>query len=122
VVQTVPVALFLWLAHPGDLRAGVETAVRLGGDTDTVAAIVGALSGATVGAAGVPADWLEGIWEWPRTIAWMTALAERLANRHASAPAPGPGPAPLFWPGLIPRNALFAAVVLAHGFRRLLPP
>jgi hypothetical protein len=25
-------------------------------------------------------------------------------------------------PGLVPRNALFLAAVLAHGFRRLLPP
>ena len=28
----------------------------------------------------------------------------------------------LFWPGLIPRNLFFLSVVLAHGFRRLLPP
>jgi hypothetical protein len=28
----------------------------------------------------------------------------------------------LFWPGLLPRNLLFLAAVLAHGFRRLLPP
>jgi hypothetical protein len=33
-----------------------------------------------------------------------------------------PGPIPLFWPGLVPRNLLFLAAVLVHGFRRLLPP
>jgi hypothetical protein len=33
-----------------------------------------------------------------------------------------PGPLPLFWPGILPRNALFTAVVLLHGLRRLLPP
>jgi len=29
---------------------------------------------------------------------------------------------PLFVPGLLARNLLFVAVVLLHGFRRLLPP
>jgi ADP-ribosylglycohydrolase len=122
IVHTVPVALYLWLAHGGEVRGAVSEAVRLGGDTDTVAALAGALCGATHGAEGVPADWLAGLWEWPRTPAWMCEVASRLSRQfHAASPA-SPGPAPLFWPGLLPRNALFAAVVLAHGFRRLLPP
>ncbi len=31
-------------------------------------------------------------------------------------------PIRLFWPGIIPRNVLFLAVVLMHGFRRMFPP
>jgi ADP-ribosyl-[dinitrogen reductase] hydrolase len=31
-------------------------------------------------------------------------------------------PLPVFVPALIPRNLLFLAVVLFHGFRRLFPP
>lgn len=31
-------------------------------------------------------------------------------------------PVPLFWPGLLLRNLIFLVIVLAHGFRRLLPP
>jgi ADP-ribosylglycohydrolase len=53
VVHTVPVAVALWLAHD-DLSATVDAAVRLGGDTDTVAAIAGALCGATSGARAIP--------------------------------------------------------------------
>ena len=50
-------------------------------------------------------------------------LAERLARQFPVAgEAVRQGPVPLFWPGLIPRNLLFLAVVLGHGFRRLLPP
>ena len=33
-----------------------------------------------------------------------------------------PRPLPLFWPAFVPRNLLFLAVILFHGFRRLLPP
>ena len=114
VNRTVPVALSAWLRHPGDLRAAVQSVVRLGGDTDTTGAIVGALVGATGGAAAVPADWLAGIVEWPRSVAWVRRLAGRLAV--------GGRPLPLFWPGLILRNAVFAAVVIGHALRRLLPP
>lgn len=122
VVHTVPVALYLWLAHEGNLREAVSEAVRLGGDTDTVAALVGALCGATHGEPAIPADWLAGLWEWPCTPNWMLELADRLSRQFQADSPDGVGPAPLFWPGLLPRNALFAAVVFAHGFRRLLPP
>ena len=85
--------------------------------------MVGGIAGATVGVGGIPAEWLDGLLEWPRSAAWMRALAERLARQF---PVEGGsaklGPLPLFWPGLVPRNLLFLAVVLGHGFRRLLPP
>lgn len=47
------------------VRVGVESAVRSGGDTDTVAALVGALLGAACGPTAVPSDWVESIWGWP---------------------------------------------------------
>jgi ADP-ribosylglycohydrolase len=116
IYHTVFVALYCWLLSPGDYRRAVETAVALGGDTDTTGAVVGALVGATVGATGIPPDWLGGLIEWPRSVAWMRRLAERLA-----APTLQP-PLPLLWPGLLVRNSLFLVLVLLHGFRRLLPP
>ena len=119
VYHSVPVALFCWLRWPGDLRSAVEAAVLAGGDTDTTAAIAGALVGATTGADGIPGEWLGGLAEWPRTVSWMRRLGERLADASAGAQL---GPLPLFWPGLIARNVAFLAIVLAHGLRRLLPP
>ena len=90
--------------------------IALGGDTDTTGAVVGAISGATVGAAGIPPDWLAGLLEWPRSVNWMRRLAGRVAA------APPQRPLPLFWPGLIVRNGVFLLLVVLHGFRRLLPP
>ncbi|MHC4252826.1 MAG: ADP-ribosylglycohydrolase family protein, partial [Planctomycetota bacterium] len=126
VNHTVPVCLFSWLRHPADFRAAVEEVILLGGDADTTGAIVGGLSGATVGEEGIPQEWLQGLIEWPRSVGWMRRLAARLA---AGFPHDGvleeeglPGPLPLFWPGIIPRNVLFTTVVLLHGLRRLLPP
>ena len=117
ILHTVPAALFCWLRNPGDFESVVTDSVRLGGDTDTTAAIAGALSGIEVGPEGIPVDWLDRIAEWPRTLSWMRRLAKRLARSNGSE-----RPEPLFWPGLLPRNALFAGIVLTHGFRRLLPP
>jgi ADP-ribosylglycohydrolase len=118
--HSVPVALYAWLRHPDDFHAALESALNCGGDTDTVGAIAGALAGASCGERGIPAEWLGGIWEWPRSCAFIMRVADRLAEQ-ASAGRPL-GPVPCFWPGLIPRNLLFLAVVLAHGFRRLAPP
>lgn len=45
--------------------AGVEAAIRGGGDTDTVAAIAGALLGARFGAPAIPSSWRELVHGWP---------------------------------------------------------
>lgn len=117
VNHTVPLALYCWLRSPGDYRAAVEEVILLGGDTDSTAAIVGGLVGATAGVAAIPGEWLRALREWPRSVSWMRRLAAHLAREGA-----GRRPVPLFWPGLVPRNLLFLVVVLLHGFRRLLPP
>ena len=118
--HSVPVALYAWLRHPANFSAALESALNCGGDTDTVGAIVGALAGASCGERGIPAEWLTGIGEWPRSCALMRRVAARLAEQQtASQPL---GPVGYFWPGLILRNLLFLAVVLVHGFRRLAPP
>jgi len=117
--HTVPVVLFAFLRHLGDYGKTVQSVIELGGDTDTTAAIAGALAGAAVGAEGIPRRWINELIEWPRSVEWMTRLAGRLATLEDGA---SPGPEPLFWPGVIPRNILFLLVVLAHGFRRPFPP
>lgn len=64
------------------VRLGLENAVRVGGDTDTVAAIAGALLGAACGAHSVPKRWVTMIHGWPglradglKDLAVGTALA-----------------------------------------------
>jgi ADP-ribosylglycohydrolase len=120
VYQTVPIVLHAWLRHPDDFRAAVTAVIECGGDADTTAAIVGAIVGSRVGKPGIPADWLNGLWERPRSVAWMENLAqalERSANGDLSVTAPRASAR-----ALIPRNLLFLAIVLGHGLRRLLPP
>lgn len=49
----------------GQYAVAVETAVRIGGDTDTVAAITGALAGARSGRDGIPDAWQRELHGWP---------------------------------------------------------
>lgn len=114
ILHTVPVAIYCFRWASGNYRRAVTAAAELGGDTDTLCAIVGGIAGARFGASSIPAEWLGGLWEWPRSPAWMNKLARSLANQ---TPLPK-----TFWPGYALRSPLFIAAVLAHGFRRLLPP
>jgi ADP-ribosylglycohydrolase len=124
IMHTVPAALFCWLRRPDDPRGVIGDVLALGGDADTTGAIAGGIAGATAGAAALPAEWVDGIVDWPRSVAWMRRLAARLAGRFPrdGDALPGAGALPLFWPALPLRNAFFALVVLLHGLRRLLPP
>jgi ADP-ribosylglycohydrolase len=120
IYHTVPVAVYAWYRHFGDFEGTISATLNCGGDTDTAAAIAGALAGAVLGEGGIPRDWVEGIVDWPRGTNVMRKIADRLA-------AGGPDgqvapPVRYFWPGLIPRNLFFLIVVLAHGLRRLAPP
>lgn len=121
VVHTVPMAVFCWLRYRGDFREAVERVICLGGDTDTTGAITGAMCGASVGVSCIPAEWVDGVSEWPRSVGWMRRLAERVA---AFAVGGGEQVRALrpFWPGIPVRNVLFTSVVIYHILRRLLPP
>lgn len=114
VLHTVPVAVHVATTAP-DFAAALETTVRLGGDTDTVGAIVGALAGVRFGPEAIPVDWLDGLWDWPVDRARLEASAAALA---AGTPAPGLP----FLPQLFRNLVVFMPLVLAHGLRRLLPP
>lgn len=120
VYDTVPAALSAVARHPGDFRGTLEACVAWGGDTDTVGAIAGALAGAACGEAGLPAEWLERLWEWPRGVAWLRVLADRLEATFVHGERPGP--LAMAWPLIPVRNAIFMSAVLAHGVRRLGPP
>ena len=45
--------------RPGDVETELRRVVSLGGDTDTNAAVAGALLGARDGVRGLPSAWLE---------------------------------------------------------------
>lgn len=113
--HSVPVAIYGALRHPRDFRAGLIDVLDCGGDADTTGAIVGGILGARLGSQAIPSDWLDGIAEWPRSVAVLRAAAQRLERgEHGSLR--------YFWPALALRNVAFFALVLAHGIRRLAPP
>lgn len=122
-LHTVPVALHAWMRHPQDLRTAVEAVVRCGGDTDSTAAIVGAIVGSGVGPSGVPASWLSRLPLWPRDVAWMLSMAKRLAAvSRGGEPTPRPWRtamrAAALWPWTLSRNLAMFGIVLYVAGRR----
>ena len=113
VNHTVPVAIFCWLRYRQDFRAALEAAICLGGDTDTVGAIVGGLMGTRCPVIAWPEEWELGS-------SHLKRIADHMADSRGSRRPVAP-PYRL-WPLILVRNVLFAAIVLFHGFRRLLPP
>ena len=120
VYHSVPVAIHAWLSNQWDFRSAVKHVVECGGDTDSTGAIVGGIVGASVGRAGIPADWIERLCEWPRSIKWMERLAVQLESAIQFNSPISPVTLPIH--GVLFRNLLFLSVVLYHGTRRLLPP
>ncbi|MFR9791736.1 ADP-ribosylglycohydrolase family protein [Streptomyces sp. MB22_4] len=59
--EAVALAFGAYATADGDFREAVLTAVNMGRDADTTAAVAGALSGATQGAQAIPADWANAI-------------------------------------------------------------
>jgi poly(ADP-ribose) glycohydrolase ARH3 len=56
-LQAVPAALAAFLSNADSFRGTIRFAIRMGGDTDTIASMAGALSGAYLGEEAIPAVW-----------------------------------------------------------------
>lgn len=110
VVHTLPAVVYC--ARAPDPERALENAIRLGGDTDTVAAIVGALLGARHGARRLPRAWVDGIWDWPLSVRALEALASSLARAEP--------PPPQRWLAAIPRNLAFIGLLFGHLGQRVL--
>ncbi|MEZ6123015.1 MAG: ADP-ribosylglycohydrolase family protein [Planctomycetaceae bacterium] len=121
VLQTVPIAIHAWLSHRNSFRSTVMSVIECGGDADTTAAIVGGITGAAVGTAGIPPSWILQICDRPRSVEWIRTLGRQLAEcvqdpkHHPQQPVTIPAVP------LLCRNVLFAIIVIGHGFRRIFP-
>lgn len=76
--ESVCAAIYSAVAH-STFHAAVSFAVSLGGDTDTVAAMTGAISGARMGANSIPRRWLDALEDGNRGRTHVEQLATRLA-------------------------------------------
>jgi poly(ADP-ribose) glycohydrolase ARH3 len=75
--EAVPMALYCFLCHPDSYADVIHDAVFIGGDTDTIACMAGALSGAFLGAQAIPAAWRQAV----REPEWSALAIEELADR-----------------------------------------
>jgi hypothetical protein len=82
------------------LQAGQEAkhlATVLGGDTDTIGAMAGALVGGRYGASAPPSRWIKALETGPQGKDGLIECADRLYHRAVTAPGPtggtDPGPA-----------------------------
>ncbi len=117
IYNTVPVAIYSWLRHYGDFKMTLTQVLNCGGDTDTVGAITGALAGATTGESAIPAEWVENIMEWPRSVTVLRRTADAIsAGEDHSLDS-----IKYFWPGVIVRNIFMLAVVFGHVLLRFIP-
>jgi ADP-ribosylglycohydrolase len=90
VVGSVLWSLYSFLRSPGDYRQTIRTAIAVGGDVDTTAAMAGAISGACLGLAAVPQGLAHrltdrGTWGLAELIALADdcyALKQRLSSRQ----------------------------------------
>lgn len=109
--HSVPVALYAWLRHQGDFEKSLSTVLDCGGDTDSTAAVCGALAALQ---SPVPDRWRDRIYDWPISIPYLIRLSEQLACGSNLT---------LDWRWwFYPlRNLLFLGIIVIHVLRRLLP-
>jgi ADP-ribosylglycohydrolase len=113
--HTAPVVIYSGCLHQWDFESVVTEIITAGGDTDSTAAIAGALCGSLHGAKNIPHSWVSGILEWPTGVNELKVLARAVNDKTPLRVRPD-------WsPLLLLRNILFFIIVLRHGFTRLLP-
>ncbi len=117
VVHTVPFAAYAFARWGGDAMAAVTAVIRAGGDTDSIAAIVGAWCGALGGEAGLPGELVARINDGPFGPTHLRALADDLAGVKGGRVATA-----RYSPALaMARNLALYPVVIAHALRRIVP-
>ena len=84
VVQSLEAALWAFWSDQGSFKTGVLSAVNLGDDTDTTAAIYGQLAGAFYGIDAIPAKWREQLFQEQ----FITKLANGLYLRGKNLSGP----------------------------------
>jgi len=113
--HTVPAVIHLGVFHQWDFEKTITGIITAGGDTDTTAAIAGALCGAYGGRSSIPDHWIHKIKELPTNVNDFTELAQAIQDHTPLRIRPR-------WsPLLFLRNILFLLIVLTHGFSRLIP-
>lgn len=81
-VDSVPAALMAFLLHGGDYMATVRYAIEVGGDTDTIAAMAGAMAGAMGGIKAIPDPLIERLEHSGNLLRLAESLHDRISGRR----------------------------------------
>lgn len=83
-IDSVPTAIACFALAPNSYETAVANAIFLGGDTDTIAAMTGALCGAFAGCQAIPGNLLSVLEDQGKGRTFLAALADRLHARYAA--------------------------------------
>lgn len=81
-LESVPTAIACFALSPTSFETSVANAVFLGGDTDTIAAMTGAIAGAFLGAGAIPGQLLEILEDQGKGRTYISGLAKRLSEAY----------------------------------------
>lgn len=82
-VESVPTAIACFALFPDSYEETIGTAILLGGDTDTIAAMAGAISGAHLGIGAIPSAILDRLEDSPKGRRYLTELADRMVAAYS---------------------------------------
>lgn len=118
VVHTAAFATYGFVRFGTDPLRALTEVIGAGGDTDSIGAILGGWLGAHHGESALPRDLLDQLHDGPFGPNHLRALALGLVQIREGRPASVPSYSAS---AALLRNLALYPVVLAHGFRRLLP-
>lgn len=114
--HTLPIVLHIWLNNTDDLKKGLKEIIKLGGDTDTTASILGGIIGARGTVDNIPKEYIDNLIEYPRSINWIKELSLKLSKSLENPQKELE--ISIFL--IFIRNIIFTLIVLTHGFLRLI--
>ncbi|WP_435018343.1 ADP-ribosylglycohydrolase family protein [Tundrisphaera sp. TA3] len=118
VVHTLAFATYALLLDGDDPMRCLAGAIAAGGDTDSIAAILGAWLGAGHGPGALPHELVDRIHDGPFGPTHLRGLAAALERIRSGEPARVPR---YSRSAALGRNLALYPVILGHGFRRLVP-
>jgi len=86
--RSVVTAIACFTTSLNSFEGAVTKAIALGDDTDTLAAVAGALSGAYLGMEAIPRHWVDRLEKEPKGAAYLHTLADKLYDRYVELNAP----------------------------------
>jgi ADP-ribosylglycohydrolase len=80
--ETVAAAFYAFAARKDSFEEAIKLAVNAGGDTDSIAAITGAIAGAYHGLSAIPVRWRSGLLNYPQVAETARALHKTARSRE----------------------------------------